>query len=133
MDAFMDQLTPIIVQVMMLVVTTVIGAIGFAARKWINTKFNKEQLEVINDIALVGVQAAEQLFKHFDGEAKKQFALEYAEAELAKRGINVDLDELSTIIEAAVLAEFNYPASVEPATPPTETVVSMGSVEAPKE
>lgn len=133
MEAFVDQLTPIITQLAVVVITTVIGAVGYTIRQWANAKFNSEQLSVINDVAVIGVQAAEQLLNRFGGEEKKKFALEYAEAELARRGIKVDLDQLSAIIEAAVLAEFNYPAAVEPAAPPTETVVSMGSVEAPKE
>jgi LL-H family phage holin len=119
--------TPIIVNVFLTVITAVIGAVGLAVRSFVNSKLNAEQLANLNTVATIAVQAAEQLYGAFEGDQKKQFALDYAEAELAKRGIKVETDQLSAIIEAAVLAEFNYPAAVEPAPAPAETVVSQSA------
>ncbi len=119
--------TPIIVNVFLTVITAVIGAVGLAVRSFVNSKLNAEQLANLNTVATIAVQAAEQLYGALEGDQKKQFALDYAEAELAKRGIKVETDQLSAIIEAAVMAEFNYPASVEPAAPPAETSVVMST------
>lgn len=115
--------TPIIAQVLGVVVTGVIGLVGLSVRSFLQSKLNNEQLVFVEDVAAIAVQAAEQTYKAGNGEVKKEFALDFLEAELTKRGIKVDVDEISTIIEAAVMKEFNFPASVEPAPAPAETVV----------
>jgi LL-H family phage holin len=109
-------LSPYLAQLFLAVVTAVVAFVGNEVRKFTKANFNDKQFEVINKVATVGVQAAEQLYADFDGETKKQHALDYAEAELAARGIKVDTDQLSNIIEAAVMDQFNYPGSVTPAT-----------------
>src|SRR5690349_19694772 len=123
-------LSPYLTQLFLAVATGVIAFVGNEVRKFTKSRFNNEQLSVLSNVATIGVQAAEQLYGALGGEQKKDFAFQYAQAELAKRGIKVDPDQLSTIIEAAVLAEFNYPAAVEPAQSPSETVVESSADQA---
>jgi LL-H family phage holin len=123
----MEALTPLLINVAIGVVTTIIGVVGVAFRSFLNAKLNAEQLALFNEVATIGVQAAEQLYGAANGDAKKDFAIQFVEAELAKRGIkNVDVDRIASVIEAAVLAEFNFPAAVTPAEAPAETVVVAG-------
>lgn len=117
--------TPVIAQVFLAVATAVVGFVGVAARNFINANKNDKNWGLLTDIVEVGVQAAEQLYGRQNGAEKFDTALAYVEAELAKQGLKVDAKTIAAAIEAAVLREFNYPQAVEPATPPTETVVTM--------
>lgn len=118
-------LSPILSQLFLAVATAVIGFVGLAARNFINANKNNKNFGFLTDLAEVAVQAAEQLYGRQNGDDKKAYAESVVQAALEKQGIKVDVPALEAAIEAAVMREFNYPAAVEPATPPTETQVTM--------
>ena len=106
--------TPIITNVLLAVVTVVIGAIGKAARDFTVANKNNKQFALVTSIIEQGVQFAEQVYSSADGQEKKDAALDYIQRELDKQGIKVNVDLISDSIEAAVLREFNYGTTVEP-------------------
>lgn len=118
-------LGPYLSQIFLAVATAVIALVGKASRDFINANKDNKNFSLLNDIAEAAVQAAEQLYTKRDGDTKKAAAIDFAESWLATKGINIDADELSAAIEAAVLREFNYPQAVEPASPPAETVIDV--------
>lgn len=113
--------TPIISNILLAVVTVVIGAVGKAARDFTVANKNNKQFALVTSIIEQGVQFAEQVYESADGQSKKAAALDYIQRELDKQGVKVNVDLLSDAIEAAVMREFNYGTSVEPQ--PAETVV----------
>lgn len=112
--------TPIISNILLAVVTVVVGVVGKAARDFTVANKNNKEFALVTSIIEQGVQFAEQVYSSTDGQEKKAAALDYIERELAKQGIKVDLDIISDAIEAAVLREFNYGESLEPQ--PVETI-----------
>lgn len=70
---------------------------------FLKTKFTEKQLDIIRNVVSIVVQSAEQIYEKADGEKKKEYALEIAQKELDKRGVNIDLDVLSAYIESEVL------------------------------
>ena len=66
---------------------------------YIKKKYNRQQLEEVNEKIQTYVEAAEQIFGGDQGEEKKQWVRE----RLSAHGINVDLDEIDAAIEAFVL------------------------------
>jgi hypothetical protein len=100
----------------LVVVTAVIAWVGVELRKVQKANANNENFTFLQRVAEVAVESAEQLYGEFAGEAKKAYALDFAEKWLAERGLNVETSVIEAQIEAAVLREFNFPA-VEPTTP----------------
>ncbi len=124
-QTLLDALTPIVVNAVVVVVGAVVAAIGVQVRKAQATVAKDKNADFINKVIEIGVQAAEQVYGAANGEAKKGYAIDFAEKWLSEQGLKVDLDTIDAAVEAAVMREFNYPAAVEPALPPTETTVSM--------
>ena len=91
------------------VLVPVIGLVGNELRKWLKAKIGAENLSHAWSISAVAVREAEQrgLFEQLDGPAKKQAALNSAQAWLDKQGIKLDAAALEMLIEAQVLDEFN--------------------------
>lgn len=112
--------TPIITNVLLAVVTIIVGALGKAARDFTVANKNNKEFALVTSIIEQGVQFAEQVYNSSDGQAKKAAALDYIERELAKQGIKIDVELVADAIEAAVLREFNYGESLEPQ--PVETI-----------
>lgn len=83
--------------------TAILCAIGGCAAYIVNKFLNTETKRKIAKAAMLCV---EQVWKELHGEDKMNKALEYAEKELAKKGIKFDADEMKLFIEAA-LCEFN--------------------------
>lgn len=85
------------------ILTALAGVVALAiknlATKYINTKVKR-------DIARTVVQAVEQCYRHLDGPAKLDKALEAAADMLTANGITVTDLELRMLLEAAV-GEFN--------------------------
>lgn len=127
--AVQAEITAILTNVALSVVIAAIGFVGRAVHGWVNANKNDKNLGFVISVATMAVQAAEQVYGSEAGQDKKQFALDYVKAELTRRNIQVDVDAISAAIESAVMAEFNFPASIEPADPPTETVVVAGNTE----
>lgn len=117
--------TPIITNLLLAVVTIVVGFVGKAARDFTVANKNNKEFALVTSIVEQGVQFAEQVYNTSDGQAKKAAAIDYIERELAKQNIKIDLDLVADAVEAAVLREFNYGAAVEPE--PVETVVDASA------
>ena len=65
---------------------------------YIKAKLTTEQLSTLITWVDIGVSAAEQLFNSSEGEAKKQYVLNFLES----KGYKVYSDEIDKMIEAAV-------------------------------
>lgn len=65
-----------------------------------------EQYALAVEIITKLVLAAEQTFPHEQFKEKKSWVIGQAELELAKYNINLDLDEMVSILESAVYEEF---------------------------
>ena len=65
---------------------------------YIKAKLTTEQLSTLITWVDIGVSAAEQLFNSGEGEAKKQYVLNFLES----KGYKVYSDEIDKMIEAAV-------------------------------
>ena len=70
---------------------------------YVKKKYDKAQLEEVNQKIKTYVDAAEQLFDSTDGLKKKEWVRE----KLAGFGINVDLDYINALIEQSVLILHN--------------------------
>ena len=68
---------------------------------WIRLSINKEELEKALMWASVAVKAAEQLAK--TGEIKMEERKDYAMKYLLDKGIKLDIDQISNIVESFVL------------------------------
>jgi LL-H family phage holin len=130
--ALINGLAPILVDALIAVLVGAIAFVGRAVHGFINANKNVKGFEFLSQLATIAVQAAEQVYADQDGDTKKRFAIDFLEKALAERNINVDLDVISTAIEAAVMSEFNYPAAVEPASPPATTDVQTSAGEQPE-
>lgn len=122
---FQAQITEILTNIAIGVAVAAVGFVGRAVHGFINANKNNKDYDFLVKVATIGVQAAEQLYAAGDGDAKQAYAFDYIKKELSNRNIPVDVDQVRTAIEAAVLSEFNYPEAVTPAAPPTETVVAV--------
>lgn len=107
-------------------ITVFVPVIAAFAVSWLRTKSAEIKSQIpVNQMALAEqliaqfVKAAEQSGLKNElmaaGSAKKAMVLQLAETELTKKGINLDLEVLSAMIEAAVYEEFTK--SKEPEAP----------------
>jgi hypothetical protein len=95
----------LVTQVFLVVFGTLItGAVAFGI-SLIRAKVSQQTLDILTQIAMKAVLAAEQMPAVTD---KKKSALLAASAMLAALGINVSADALDAAIEAAVMEAFNY-------------------------
>lgn len=65
----------------------------------IKRKVDAEKFEIIREWVGIAVCAAEQIFGHGTGEAKKQYVLKF----LSDKGFTVNAEDIDNLIEAAVL------------------------------
>ena len=86
-------------------------------REKINTEIEERGLQQLREYAIALVKAAEQagIIGELEdvGEAKKQMVLELLQAEADRLGIQIDVQALSAIIEAAVVDVFGFSESEE--------------------
>ncbi len=75
-------------------------------------RLGDERLETLRTIVETAVQVAEQtgIMEGLTGPQKRERAVQVAQDFLQKRGVNVDLRQLISLIEAEVLAQFHNPA-----------------------
>lgn len=73
------------------------------AEEWINARTSRDQRELLHRIAQEAFAYAETAFKREGGEEKLRRAFEYADRELAARGIELDYEQIRAAIEKAVL------------------------------
>lgn len=81
------------------VIAIVAALISTFVIPWIKSKAKNEDTANFLRWVEIAVAAAEQLYESTDGEAKKDYVLNY----LRDKGYSVDVDDLENAIEAAVL------------------------------
>ena len=103
-----------------IVIVPLLGVVAGFVIAWLKKKIEvaKASLDastqkIIDDTVKAMVLAAEQVHLVDKLIVKKDYALEQAANYLAAKGIPVDLDKLSNLIEAEVMAQFNQDAIVE--------------------
>lgn len=74
--------------------------------KWIDTRNNANQRELLHYIANEAFALVEQTMKNETSQTKLNKAIEYASARLKQYGINVTVDEVRAAIEKAIV-EYN--------------------------
>lgn len=102
----MSEIWTVINEALVILVVALIGLVAWKLRGWLQLKVDGQHLQVVNWVALMAVQAAEQYGG--SGEEKKREAVALAEKWLEERGIYLDLNVLDAAIEAAVFAELNH-------------------------
>ena len=90
-------------EIIAMVVTIILGVLGFVAKNLVKTYLNDKRKQ---DIAKAVVRFVEQCYKELHGEAKLKAALDMLAKLLNEKGIDATVTELKVLIEAAV-AEFN--------------------------
>ncbi len=85
-----------------------------AMTQQLRMKLSEEQRQNIDQAISVGVKVAEQtgLIQGLVGPEKKKQAIQIAEKFLADKGIKLDLEKLSDLIEAEVQTQFSHPTPV---------------------
>ena len=88
------------IDIMVKVIIPILGAIiTYLIVPFIKQKTTKEQRENIYFWVKVAVQAAEQIYKEKgQGKLKKEYVVDF----LVSKGINITIQELDVLIEAAV-------------------------------
>ncbi len=115
MDVLADLLQPFLMTVLEILLPVVLGALAI----WIRSLIAKAKAEIANNnldwlLVLAGqfVAAAEQAGITGEivnlGEAKKQMVVDMLQAAADARGIKIDADALSALIEAAVVEHFGF-------------------------
>lgn len=84
----------------------IIALVKKLLEKW-TASLNLDVLYIIQEVATSAVLAAEQASLKEHALDKYKFAMEQAANFLASKNIKFDLEELSGLIEAAVMDEFN--------------------------
>lgn len=79
-----------------------IGAYFSFVKPWLASKLSADQLTLLNNLAKVAVQAAEQIINIVTGKDKKTFAMDYIKALLAKMHLTFDENAISAAIESQV-------------------------------
>lgn len=86
---------------------------------------NRALLELINTLARLAVQAAEQEFGGDKGQEKKRAAVQLLSDWLEERGVQLDEAKIYAAVEAAVYSEINapylQPNGATPLPPPPAT------------
>lgn len=91
-------LIPIVVSAAGVLVTLAVNE----GRRWLKAKAGQAVADTVDGVLTMAVKSANQYLTGKDGQAKKAYALELAQAELSRQGISVDLTLLDKWIEAAV-------------------------------
>lgn len=103
--------TPIIAQLLLLMVPILLAAASKALYNIYHTKLKAEQRSFIENVVRQAVLMAEQVgltaVVEDLAKAKKNTAIQWAQHELDANHIKVDVTTLSGLIEAAVFTEFN--------------------------
>ena len=87
------------------IVTGVVSWVAIQFRKNILHNLSATDYALLRAIAADAVKYAEQAFANSDGPTKLAAAVKAANAMIASYGINVTVEQLAQIIEAAVYAE----------------------------
>ena len=85
-------------QIILAIITLIIGLITRYAIPWIKNKLNDQQYDVFATLVRVGVFAAEQLFTSDQWKEKKEYVVNL----LKENGYTVDSTAVDALIEATV-------------------------------
>ena len=85
-------------QIILAIITLIIGLITRYAIPWIKNKLNDQQYDVFVTLVRVGVFAAEQLFTSDQWKEKKEYVVNL----LKENGYTVDSTAVDALIEATV-------------------------------
>lgn len=99
MEQIMEIIMPAVLQLAGTVLMVITGVLGYQVKKLYN-KYVDTQTK--KDVVNSTVQYVEQVYKDIHGEEKLAKAVERASQILNEQGIIVSVDELETLIEAAV-------------------------------
>mgnify|MGYP003495257960 FL=1 len=94
---------------------TALVALFSSASAWLIGKVNEyrarlsqEKRYYLDFVITNGVQAAEQIYKNGNGAEKKAYVFGLAESYISKYGLQIDVDEIESRIEAAVFNNFRH-------------------------
>src|SRR5262245_54840789 len=116
-----NALLSLVVQGLLIIALPIVIAAAFqhfrVMRQQYMSRLSVEQQQNIDKAITLGVQLAEQsgILKGLLGPEKKKEAIKVAEKFLADKGIKLDLEKMSDLIEAEVHTQFAHP------TPPQDT------------
>ena len=99
MEQIMKVVMPAALQLAGTILMVLAGIVGYQVKKLFN-KYVDTQVK--KDIVESTVQYVEQVFKDIHGQEKLDKAIERASQLLAEQEISVSIDELETLIEAAI-------------------------------
>ena len=85
-------------QIILAVLTLIVGLITRYVVPWIKGKLDERQYDVFNGLVRVGVYAAEQIFTSEQWKEKKQYVVDL----LKENGYTVDTTAVDALIEATV-------------------------------
>lgn len=111
-----DAFAQLVLQAVSVIAVSVVTWVAYQFRKRILHDISATDYELLRKIAADAVIYAEQKFKDADGPAKLAEAMKAADAMIASYGIQVTVEQLEKIVEAAVYAETIH------ADPPVVTV-----------
>jgi len=95
-------LTQLLGQVLLLVVTAILPALARLLGKFLSKKIEEADNELLARVAGMAVLWVEQKYKNLESEEKFQKAFEYIEEKLKKLKINVDSKDIANVIEATL-------------------------------
>lgn len=99
------EFTALILTACATVTTAFVGWATVQFRKRVLHDLSATDLALLRQVATVAVQYAEQKFKEMDGPAKLAEAVNVANVMIASYGLDVTVEQLYAVIEAAVYAE----------------------------
>jgi hypothetical protein len=99
------EFTTLLLTTFMGVVTAVVGWVAVQFRKRILHDLSAGDLALLRSCAVIAVQYVEQKFRGSASEVKLQEAIKAADTMIASYGLDVTIEQLTKIIEAAVYAE----------------------------
>lgn len=108
-------------------VAIVVPLIGTAVRGLVQNMARNSQFEILQSIAKTAVLAAEQAGLSGVIGDKKAAAMAAAQAMLADRGLQIDLESIDAAIEAAVATELNSMAINEASYQKSRAVTGGGA------
>lgn len=102
MEQIINEFTRALIPVVVAFIAALLGLVLNQARVWLTRKAGVEETQLINDLLLQAVKAAEQSLATESGVQRKAYALQHAQSALDRLGLKVDVILLQSWIESAV-------------------------------
>jgi sirohydrochlorin ferrochelatase len=117
----LEAISPFIQAILEVVLTVLAAVAAYYVKRYLaqlverlRQNTTQEQFLMIRIIVDQLVAAAEQLYEDAEGDEKKRYVLEQAERALSEYGLQLDLQMLDALVEAAVFDQFNRPPPIWP-------------------